>query len=140
MAKQSSKRKRLRGSRTNGWGSRKKHKGKGMKGGKGMAGTGKKAGQKVIFVRKYFPEGYFGKKGFISRGVGKRLKTINLENIKGKNGEANLEGYKVLGKGELREKLNVKADAFSESAKEKIEKAGGKAILLSESEETKEEK
>ena len=39
-------------------------------------------------------------------------------------------GVKVLGKGELNVKLTVKADAFSESAKEKIEKAGGKAEVM----------
>ena len=33
--------------------------------------------------------------------------------------------YKILGKGELKEKLEVEANAFSASAKEKIESAGG---------------
>ena len=36
-------------------------------------------------------------------------------------------GLKVLGGGELTKKITVKAAAFSESAKEKIEQAGGKA-------------
>ena len=36
------------------------------------------------------------------------------------------DGIKVLGTGELTKKLTVKANAFSESAKEKIEAAGGK--------------
>jgi large subunit ribosomal protein L15 len=39
-------------------------------------------------------------------------------------------GVKILGKGELTAKLTVKASAFSESAKEKIEKAGGKAEVI----------
>ncbi len=39
-------------------------------------------------------------------------------------------GVKILGNGELQKKLTVKADAFSESAKEKIEAAGGKAEVL----------
>ena len=38
-----------------------------------------------------------------------------------------LDGVKVLGNGELTKSLTVKAAAFSASAKEKIEKAGGKA-------------
>ena len=38
-----------------------------------------------------------------------------------------LDGVKVLGNGELTKNLTVKAAAFSASAKEKIEKAGGKA-------------
>lgn len=39
---------------------------------------------------------------------------------------------KVLGTGVITKKVNVVALAFSESAKEKITKAGGKAIFLSE--------
>ena len=38
-----------------------------------------------------------------------------------------LDGVKVLGNGELEKKLNVTAAKFSAAAKEKIEKAGGKA-------------
>lgn len=38
-----------------------------------------------------------------------------------------LDGVKVLGKGELTKKLNVTATKFSSGAKEKIEGAGGKA-------------
>ena len=38
-----------------------------------------------------------------------------------------LDGVKILGNGELTKALTVKAAAFSASAKEKIEKAGGKA-------------
>jgi large subunit ribosomal protein L15 len=37
---------------------------------------------------------------------------------------------KVLGEGELKKKLTVSAHAFSESAKQKIEKAGGKVVVL----------
>ena len=40
------------------------------------------------------------------------------------------ELVKVLGNGELAAKLEVKAHAFSASAKEKIEAAGGKAIVI----------
>lgn len=38
-----------------------------------------------------------------------------------------LDGIKILGNGELSRKLNVTVTAYSESAKQKIEKAGGKA-------------
>ncbi len=41
-----------------------------------------------------------------------------------------LDGVKVLGNGELTKNLTVKAAAFSASAKEKIEKAGGKAEVM----------
>ena len=39
-------------------------------------------------------------------------------------------GVKILGRGEVTKKLTVKASAFSESAKEKIEAAGGKAEVV----------
>ncbi len=41
-----------------------------------------------------------------------------------------LDGVKVLGNGEITKKLTVKAAAFTASAKEKIEKAGGKAEVM----------
>ena len=41
-----------------------------------------------------------------------------------------LDGLKVLGNGELSKKLTVKAEKFSKSAVEKIEKAGGKAEVI----------
>ena len=39
-------------------------------------------------------------------------------------------GVKLLGNGEVTKKLTVKAAAFSETAKEKIEAAGGKAEVV----------
>lgn len=39
-------------------------------------------------------------------------------------------GVKILGNGNLNKKLNVIVDAFSESAKKKIEAAGGKAEVV----------
>lgn len=41
-----------------------------------------------------------------------------------------LDGVKVLGNGELTKKLDVKLTAYTASAKEKIEKAGGKAEVI----------
>jgi large subunit ribosomal protein L15 len=131
-------RSRLRGNRGGGYGARKKHRGKGSKGGMGMAGTGKKAGQKRTYVLKYFPN-YFGKKGFTSRN--KKLDIISLDEIQknlnsfiekgiakktGEGIELNLKGYKVLSTGNLKDKFIIKADAFSENAKEKILKSGSK--------------
>jgi len=37
---------------------------------------------------------------------------------------------KILGDGDIKKEYEIKADAFSKSAKEKIEKANGKVILL----------
>jgi len=41
-----------------------------------------------------------------------------------------LDGVKILGSGELTKKLTVKCSAFSESAKQKIEAAGGTAEVI----------
>ena len=41
-----------------------------------------------------------------------------------------LDGVKVLGNGELTKAINVKVAAYTASAKEKIEKAGGKAEVM----------
>ena len=41
-----------------------------------------------------------------------------------------LDGIKILGNGELTKKLTVNAKAFSASAKQKIEAAGGKAEVM----------
>ena len=41
-----------------------------------------------------------------------------------------LNGLKVLARGEITKKLTVKAAIFSASAKEKIEAAGGKAEVI----------
>ena len=41
-----------------------------------------------------------------------------------------LDGIKILGNGELEKKLTVNAKAFSASAKQKIEAAGGKAEVM----------
>ena len=40
------------------------------------------------------------------------------------------DGVKILGNGELTKKLNVKVNAYSESAKAKIEELGGKAEVI----------
>lgn len=41
-----------------------------------------------------------------------------------------LDGVKILGQGEISKKLTVQVNAFSESAKSKIEAAGGKAEVI----------
>ena len=45
--------------------------------------------------------------------------------IRGKN-----KPFKVLGNGDIKSKIEITADAFSKSAKEKIEKVGGKAVAV----------
>jgi len=116
---------KMRGSKTHGYGSKKKHRGAGSRGGRGFAGSFK---HKKIFLRKYHP-GHYQKKKFKSlrdKGLEPELKPINLRDIK--PGQQ-LNGYKVLSSG-LPPKGEIRASAFSEKAKEKIEKAGGKAIEI----------
>lgn len=56
--------------------------------------------------------------------------TVDCAALIGKNLAKPGLKIKVLGDGELNVKLNVRADAFSSSAREKISKAGGTAELV----------
>ncbi|NIO21374.1 MAG: 50S ribosomal protein L15 [Candidatus Aenigmarchaeota archaeon] len=119
-----------RGTRTLGRGGIKKCRGKGHRGGKGYSGSKK---HRKSWVLRY-ERGHIGKpKGFISK-TSKSVKSINLrdlENLAKDKKEIVLKdlGYdKVLGSGNITKKLVVRAKTFSKHAKEKIEKAGGKAI------------
>ena len=56
---------------------------------------------------------------------------INLSNLqKFKVINKKYKKLKLLGSGELKEKLNIEVNAISKSAKEKIEKIGGKVTLI----------
>jgi large subunit ribosomal protein L15 len=116
---------KMRGSKTHGYGSKKKHRGGGSRGGKGFAGSFK---HKKVFLKKYHPD-HFRKKKFKSlanKGLKSRLKPVNLRDIQeGKE----LKGCKVLAGGSP-PSGEVRASAFSRRAKEKIEKAGGKAVKV----------
>jgi len=140
---------------THGGGARKKRKGSGHKGGKGMAGTGKRADHKKTLVTKLYGHGYFGKKGVTSLGlkVDKR-KRINLFSIEenlmnlikkglakktGEKYEINLKGFKILGKGEIKNKFIITCLAASKMAFDKIKKAGGE-IIVEDNKKLKEKK
>lgn len=56
--------------------------------------------------------------------------TLGLLVEKGIVGKAEEYGLKVMGNGDLTKKLTVQAQKFTQSAAEKIEKAGGKAEVL----------
>lgn len=136
---------------TMGRGARKKAKKSGHRGGKGMAGTGKRADQKKTLMTKLYGNDYFGKQGVTSRGTKKdKRKRINLEDIElklekygkksGDKWEINLEGYKILGSsGNFmpKNKMVIKAKEASKSAVEKVRKAGGDILLAKK--ESKEE-
>ena len=55
---------KYRGSHTHGGGAKKKRRGAGHRGGRGMAGSGKRADQKKPTILKLYGNSYFGKKGF----------------------------------------------------------------------------
>ncbi|MBU0732389.1 uL15 family ribosomal protein [Patescibacteria group bacterium] len=70
-------------------------------------------------------------RGFTSPN--EKLNVINLADLekKYKDGESiSLIGIKVLGQGEIKKKLTVKAAAFSKSAEEAIINAGGKITKI----------
>ncbi len=114
--------------------------GKGHKGQKARSGApriGFEGGQMPLYRR-------IPKRGFKNRNT-KEIVTINIsaldcfENDSVVDVNALLEagivknprdGVKILGNGELTKKLTVKADAFSASAKEKIEALGGSAEVM----------
>jgi large subunit ribosomal protein L15 len=138
------KRSKYRGSRTCGGGTHKNRRGAGNRGGRGRAGI-----NAHHFVKWYKEMGgpVFGKDGFfhnpqilvttmdvgiidqiipslIAQGVAKQegdTVTINV---------ADMGIEKVLGSGRVTKKINISAQGFSESAKAKIEKMGGKAQLV----------
>ena len=57
--------------------------------------------------------------------------TVDLDALKAKRlVPSSTAGVRVLGDGEFALKLTIKADHFSKSAREKIEKAGGTATLI----------
>lgn len=109
--------------------------GKGHKGQKARSGSprpGFEGGQMPLYRR-------IPKRGFVNRNS-KQIISINVSELeKFENGSTVdvitllengsikkvLDGVKILGKGDLTKKLTVKAHAFSEGAKQKIENAGG---------------
>ncbi|MFH1592535.1 MAG: uL15 family ribosomal protein [Candidatus Woesearchaeota archaeon] len=126
---------RFRGSKTHGWGSMKKHRGAGNRGGRGMAGSGKRADtKKPTIIKLYGYQKYFGKRGFNRpQKVREELKIINVGDLNFEKKEVNLAelGYdKLLGKGKPDKAYAVTVKSCSNLAKEKIEKAGGSITNL----------
>lgn len=140
---------RMRGTSSHGWGHKKKHRGKGHRGGMGNAGTGARADVKKPTILKLFGNTYFGKRGFTSIKKKKQnvLSLRYLENHFDKLVETGIivkEGKefvfdstlfkydKILGKTPFTKRLTIICHSISDSAKEKVEQAGGKVILSSE--------
>lgn len=103
----------------------------GGRGGRGYAGSKK---HRKSYILKYEREHIGKPKGFIPK-TRKLVRTINLRDLEKLAGDkkeivlSDLGFDKVLGSGNITKKLVVKANAFSRHAKEKIEKAGGKAVV-----------
>ncbi len=125
---------------THGSGARKNSRKSGHHGGCGMAGSGKRADHKKTLITKLYGHSYFGKQGVTSRGTKKdKRDRINLQQIEmnlekygkksGDKFEVNLECYKILGSGEVKNRLIIKAKEASASAIEKVKSAGGEIIL-----------
>lgn len=115
---------RMRGKRTYGYGSQKKHRGAGSRGGRGFAGAFK---QKKIYFKKKKPEHYQKKKfkSLRTKGLVSKLKTLNLNSLPdGKDLE--LPGFKILGNGTAPKNITVRATKFTEKAKQKLGDAGSK--------------
>jgi len=145
VRKRKKKFRKFRGKRTYGYGSHKKHRGAGSRGGRGFAGLHK---HKWSYTVKYAPE-HFGKIGFKRPPeVVEGIKAINLKEldqlaekmVKQKLAEMEEDkikinlpklGYdKVLSSGKLTKPLIIEAKYFSKKAIKKIEDAKGKAIKL----------
>ena len=125
---------KYRGSKTHGGGSKKKRRGAGNRGGKGMAGSGKRADQKKPTILKLYGPSYFGRFGFKRpQKIIKNLKTINIGDLnKFESDNLNLKeiGFdKLLGKGNIKRKITIKVDYASKNAIEKIKKSGGNVTL-----------
>ncbi len=114
--------------------------GKGHKGQKARSGAprpGFEGGQMPLYRR-------IPKRGFTNRNT-KEIVAINLDRLEKFDNNAVVtvdalieagiiknprDGVKILGNGELTKKLNVQVNAYSASAKEKIEALGGKAEVI----------
>jgi large subunit ribosomal protein L15 len=145
---------RLSGSRSYGHGLRKKPRGAGHRGGRGNAGSGKRADQNKPSFWKDVD--YFGKHGFIKKGARKNIRAINTDYLEKnidklvsekkaelKNGIYAVDlgklGYdKLLCKGFISRKFNITCLKASKGAKERIEASGG-SLNLTEAAESEAE-
>ena len=134
---------RRRGSHTHGWGSMKKHRGAGNRGGRGLAGTGKRGDAKKPSVWKKV---WFGKHGFVN-ATNKKIVVMNIQQLEQQleqlvekkvavqEGEvftidlSKMGVHKLLGDGTITKKMKIKASFASQKATERIKKAGGEVIL-----------
>jgi len=142
------KKKRARGSRTHGGGSGKNRRGAGHRGGRGRAGRAKHEHHnheplgKSGFTRPEGTErdareiqlrtldenaGLYVEEGLAEETDGGDAYAIDARDVVEGGHEA--DAVKVLAGGQVRRSLSVTADAFSDRAVERLEAAGGEAIV-----------
>ena len=131
MTQKRKKTEKMRGSKTHGYGSKKKHRGGGSQGGKGQAGQFK---HKKTFFKRWGKAKQPRFKSLEHRGIRTMEKAINIGDLVKLTDKSEINaaefGYgKVLSEGILEKAVTVKAKKFSERAKAKIEAAGGKAVV-----------
>ncbi|MFC4438003.1 MULTISPECIES: uL15m family ribosomal protein [Natrialbaceae] len=151
-----SKKRRQRGSRTHSGGSHKNRRGAGHRGGRGRAGRSKHE------FHNYEPKGKHGFKR--PQDIRETVAEIDVQKldedailyVADDLAEETDDGYaldardivedgheadvvKVLGSGQVRNSLEVTADAFSEAAREKIEAADGEAVVSERAQEAEDE-
>ena len=140
---------RYRGDTTHGCGSMKKRRGAGNRGGRGMAGSGKKADQKRPSIWK--DRKYFGKHGFKKKGIKTKIMKVNIlfleENAESLEAAGKISkendvyvvdlkkiGYnKLLSNGKATKKFRITVPYASNNAIEKIKSAGGEVVVKSAS-------
>lgn len=120
---------KMRGSRTHGYGSKKKHRGGGSQGGHGYGGSHKHKFSRIVTKEPW----HYGYKGFVNP-TRRRIRAINVEKLEmladGDAVDLTKLGYgKLLSRGSLTKPLTVRVAAASKAAREKVEKAGGRLVL-----------
>jgi large subunit ribosomal protein L15 len=131
-----SKNKKQRGNNSHGWGHKKKHRGKGSRGGKGNAGSGKRADTKRPTLINLYGTVNLAKRGFVNKRT-VEYNAINLRElndlvndgkVKGDVDLAKLGYKKLLGSGKLLTPVKITVEMASAKAIEKVKNAGGDVI------------
>ena len=149
---------KMRGRRTHGYGRVGQHRKTGQRAGRGKTTQWKKSKKSYYLKQKELgfpdPDWNMGKRGFkrpqdINRiyqvntlnvkDLDQKIESLVLENKATKSGNTyninltTINIQKVLGRGDLNKTINITVNKASKRAIEKIEAAGGKITLLSES-------
>lgn len=153
MRKYPKKIRKMRGTRTCGYGRVGQHRKTGQRAGRGKTTQWKKSKRSFYLKQKELgfpdPDWIMGKTGFKRPQDMVRLSKVNainvkdldysIENIAKKSADTyninlnEINIQKLLGRGQINKKINVSVNKASKRAIEKIEAAGGKVTLLSES-------